>query len=290
MAEVIIYILAIVWILLYIIQIIHLYKNHSKPYISDFLESSYDKVPSNLNPSEISMLLYKNITPGVFTMIFMILIKKNIVKTIKEDNDYTFIYEENNSINPTQKHLIYLLFECIGENGIVKLSQISSFCNVQSNCSNFLSEYKIFKRLSFKDIKHNFYEEKKGYLNLKVLTVISIIIMISNFIFKVNFYPIYLIFLPTIFMYYYFYKIFKRTKEANTEYFKWLGYKNYLINKKDLKEDDREIVFIPVLGIERLVIIQNTLTHKVHRALNKCILKAILNGDRSIHFKWKKLK
>jgi Predicted membrane protein (DUF2207). len=290
MSELLVYSMTIIWIIFYVIGLIVLYRKCSKPYVSEFLENTYDKLPSNLNPSEISMLLYKNINSEVFTSVFLILIKKNIIKLVEEKEDYIFVYEKTNNLTPSQKHLIFLLFECIGEDSRVKLSQIMAYCNTHSGCSSFLSEYKMFKRSSFKDVRYKFYENKVGYSKLKKFTILSIVIMLLNLILKVNFYPIYLLVFPVIFMYYYFYKIFKRTPKANTEYFKWIGYKNYLVNKSDLKEDDKEIIYVPLLGIEKLTQIQDTLMHKVHKVFSKCILKATLNGDRSIRFKWEKLK
>lgn len=70
------YIVCIIWYLAFLGMILYLNFNRSVPYIPKFKEKIYSKIPSNLNPGELSNLMYKNISPNVFAATIMFLVKK----------------------------------------------------------------------------------------------------------------------------------------------------------------------------------------------------------------------
>ena len=70
------YIVCIIWYLAFIGLLLYLNFNDSVPYTPKFKEKIFPKIPSNLNPGELSNLMYKSISPDIFTATIMFLVKK----------------------------------------------------------------------------------------------------------------------------------------------------------------------------------------------------------------------
>ena len=70
--------------------IIYLYNRNYKPYPSKFHQKYYEKLPSDLEPGELSLLLYRKIEPQVFTTTILGLIKKGAIELSYYEEDYHF--------------------------------------------------------------------------------------------------------------------------------------------------------------------------------------------------------
>lgn len=283
-----IYSLSVIWVFSYIILLFYLYYVNKKPYKTTFLEEKYDKVPSSLTPSELSMLLYKKMIPSVFTANFLLLIENGIVAVEKRGNDYLFLLHECETITDSQKELTILLFHEIGDGDIVYLSQIERFCMDHSGCSTFLSGYQLWKSSLYREVKYQFYEQKKGYTIINIFRNAAIFLIIVNFLTKTNSILVYLLLFPAYFLYLYFYKIYKRTEAANDDYYKWLGYKHYLVEKSKFTKTEERNASIYGLILKCISVVEKKLPEHEYFILNlelvitKCIHRAILRGDRSI--------
>lgn len=285
-------ILGSIWGISYLIFIFYLYCVNKKPHHSSFLEEQYNQVPSPLTPNELSILLYKKIVPSTFTANILLLIQGGIITVEKMENDYLFLRHDYKTMSDSQKELIILLFEEMGSGDSVYLTQIDRYCNTHSGCSNFLAGYQIWKRETYRESRYNFYEEKRGYMGVKLFKNIALLLMLLNYIMKTHLIFIYLIFIPTYCLHIYFYKIYKRTKEANTEYYKWLGYKHYLMEKDEISEAEEAnaSIYGTVLGcastVEAKLPKHDFFIIRVESVITRCIRKSILKGDRSIKIKW----
>ena len=66
------YIICLIWYFAFIGLVLYLNFNCNLPYTPKFKEKIYPKIPSNLNPGELSSLMYKDISPNVFTATIML--------------------------------------------------------------------------------------------------------------------------------------------------------------------------------------------------------------------------
>lgn len=290
--EIALYLCALAWLFGYICFIIYLHIVDSKPYLSEFTEEKYPKAPSPLNPHELSVLLYKKVVPSAFTASILVLIKKGIIWVQEKDGDYIFCRQKDTNLSNSQKDLMLLLFEEIGGGEAVRLSEINAFCKTHDTCSTFLFTYQNWRKNAYREVKYNFFEEKKGYKSVKLYKNIGFLLILANFITGIHFIPIYCMIIPIWFLHIYFYKIYKRTKEANTEYFKWLGYKNYLLSRDafSIEEETHATIYGVILGLG--TVIDQKLTRGDHlivsleAIITRCVRNATLKGDRSIHLPW----
>lgn len=285
-------ILVLLWVIGYIFVIRYFYTVNSKPYISDFLEPTYSQVPSSLNPPEIAVLLYKKV--GIETLVasVLVLIKKGVIFVNAKADDYVLTYNPLENLSLSQKYVISILFDIIGEGDTVTLHKIKHACDSSSGATNMLLEYESFKKGAYKDVRYRFYDDKKGYKIMQYYSYIGAILLILNFVLGIHLLPIYLLFIPIIFLRIYFFGIYKRTKKANTEYFKWLGFKHYLLCEKQLPADQKESYYIYATLLDCLESVTHTykdanaFAWKLSKSLQHCTKKAILTGNRKIHFKW----
>lgn len=281
------------WYLLSIVLVIVLYFKSSKPYPSSFKGVMVKEAPDKLNPSLLSFLMYKKIVPEVFTAIIIVLIKRGFIKVIKDQDDYILEHQKiNDKLSKSQKLVLDILFNSIAKDSRLKISDIGNYGNSNYGCSDFLLNYQILKKVIYKEIyENNFYETKTLYSYIKFYRIIAFILIVVNFIFKFHFVLGYIIIIPAYMVMIYFSKIYKRTKEANDEYHKWLGYKKYLltldanqINKDNLPSYTIQTL---ILGIARdffaKVDTDNLFIVKLNSNINRLVFRSILYGNRSIN-------
>jgi hypothetical protein len=82
------YILCVIWYLIFIGAILYLSINDSMPYVPKFKDKFYTKIPSKLNPGELSNLMYKKMSSDVFTATIMFLVKKGILTLKRTKKDF----------------------------------------------------------------------------------------------------------------------------------------------------------------------------------------------------------
>lgn len=281
-----------IWVIGYIYVIRYFYIFNSKPYVSDFLERTYKEVPSTLNPPEISMLLYKKVGMETLVASILVLIKKEVIFVSRQAGDYVLTYNSLKNVSLSQKYVISILFDIIGEGETVTLHKIKHACDSSRGATNMLLEYESFKKGAYRDVRYRFYEEKRGYKLMIYYGYIGWLLFALNIILGIHLLPVYLLILPLLFLRIYFFGIYKRTKKSNTEYFKWLGFKHYLMHQKNLAIEQKDSYYIYGTLFDCLETL--TYTYKdpdafalqLQRSIFHCTRKAILTGNRRIHFKW----
>lgn len=280
----------IIWYFVCFLYAVYLYFNNSKPY---YCEEIYNikSVPYKVNPAELSILMYNKITPEVITATIVFLIKKGSISYKKLNNDY-LIYKKNNEIklNKGQKYLLELLFDEIGSQDKVKTSAIYSYCTNNRNSSNFLNSYSIWRRLVLNEIsKNNYFEKKDSYIMARNIKIIGSILFIINIVLRYNLFLGYFIIIPSFLIMFYFRIIYKRTKEANKKYYKWISYGNYLNDKSKLLEDENFIYNSYGLILNNGCNLCKTDNYEFVISLNEAIKKSLkranLYGNRSIFIK-----
>ncbi|MDD3341728.1 MAG: DUF2207 domain-containing protein [Bacilli bacterium] len=280
-------VLVLLWVVGYMFILGYLYRKNSKPYVSSFLETTYSKIPSSLNASEISVLLYKKIGTEAFIAGILYLIDKQIITVEQKENTYFLTYHPTEPLSFSQKYMITMLFDTLTSIKTVSLDTISHRCDTSSGATNFLLEYSSFQKASYKEIRYRMYEDKKGYTLVTYYGYIGLFLLILNFLLRIHSLPIYILIIPVLFLKVYFLKIYKRTKAANTEYFKWLGFKHYLMNKQEFPKETTHTFYMyaTLLGILDIVCKQNQDSHfvlELHKTLSHSLRKAIWEGNRGI--------
>ena len=215
------YIICIIWCLTFLGVILNLLLTYSAS-PSKFKEKVYQKIPSPLNPGELSILMYKKISPDVFSATIMFLVKKGVLTLKRKKDDFVIILNENNiRLSPSQKMVINILINGMGNGRQVTFNQIKDYCKSDFNCSEFLINYNLWKQMLIRESnKKKFYIDKLEYSQVKILRTTGIILFLLNIIFGFNSLIGYFIIIPACFIVLYFYKIYKRTEQANEEYHK----------------------------------------------------------------------
>lgn len=281
------------WFVFVILIAIYLYIRNFKPYKTSFNEDFYTQIPSMISPIELSDLMYKKVVPSALSAEVLKLFNEGILKIEKDSKDgerYIRLDRiSNKDFTIGKDYTVKLLINIIGNGSRVSIKEIYKFCERKRNCDNFLMEYKIWCRIMRKEnFKHIFYENKTQYGLVRFLTIIGCILFIANIVgnFRIN--VGYATLLPAVLLLLYFTKIYKRTREANEEYHKWIAFKQFLENVENFKctimNPDDYVIYGIVLGVKGLEkkITNHTYYEEVTEALNRCIVRALLNGNRRL--------
>lgn len=282
-------IFAIFWILLFIEQIYKIYQQNSKPYLSDFLAFSLKEVPSDIRPNELSLLVDRKIGIKTYISTFFYLIWKGVILVKSKDDDIIFTYykkeEDEGRLTLNEQYFLSTFFGGIGSKEEVRLSQMASFGKYYSNRTNLLMEYTIWKKIALEDVKEQYFEMKKGYRGVYTTIFIGVLLLFFNFIFKENILFIYFLVFPIYFLHFYFKHTYKRTKSANTEYFKWTSYKRYIFHLSPYIKDVPYFIIVNLIGLQHVedrIQAEDLYMVEIEKVLTKLVRGAILKGGRSL--------
>lgn len=286
------YIVCIIWCLVFLGLVLYLNFNYSMPYTPKFKDKIYPKIPSNLNPGELSTLMYKKISPNVFTATIMFLVKKGVLTLKRTKSDFVLILNDTNiKLSPSQKVVVTTLIDNMGDKKKVTFKQIEDYCKSEHNCSEFLSNYQLWNKTITKEAnKKIFYVEKKEYNQVKFLRIVGIILFILNIILGFHSLLGYFIIIPAYFIVLYFCKIYKRTESANEEYHKWIAFKNYLNNIDSYFYEPENIGSYIIYGLVlKISDLEQKLTNfhcveKLNSIINHSVIISSLRANRSIKF------
>ncbi len=287
------------WYLVFLILIIVIYILNVKSHKSQFKEVVKKDYPSSLRPTELAMLMYKKMIPEVITATILVLIKNNKILIEEEEDDYLLVLNDNVNykVRTEQQCVIDILFNLIARGNKVKLSEIERYASKKGNSSDFFTNYYVWKRVAQKETFYrNFFEPKSGYKLIIFYKYITLFLVIINFLTNNHWLSAYLLILLSIALNLFFYKSYKRTKEANDEFYKWKGFKTYLLNYKDKdnKLNDEQSYFFLIYGTvlkvsnlfaKETFIDKGQLVQKLNKAINKCVINAELYAHREI--KWR---
>lgn len=289
----------VLWYLVFLIFLFVIYYRNAKPHKVTYNEQLRKNYPSVLNPVELSLLMYKKIVPEVFTasIIDLIRLKKIEVKKVNNDYQLTINNDIENEIPKSYEYILDILFNSIVKDPGMMLSKLEEYADNKANSTEFFTNYYVWKRIAHKEtFCQQFYEPKMGYSMLTIYRTIVDILIIINFLTGFHNFLAYFLIVPSFILSFVFYYTYKRTKEANEEYYKWKAFRNYLINfsneNRKLNRDDicNFLVYGTVL---RTASIMNNecfdgfdeFSNQLNAIIRKCVINANLHARREI--KWK---
>lgn len=288
--EAIFYNVLVFWYLLFILLIIHLSLFNSLEHKPDFKSYYYDKTPSNKTAGQLSMLLYRKIVPEVITATIILLINKRILKLEETQNDYIISLNSGvnvNKLGASDKFIISMFLENMGDNNRISFSAINKYCESNRNSSEFLLNYQIWLKIIRKESNvNNYYETKTFYSKIKLYKIIAIVLFAINIISGYYLVSGFLMLIPAYFLQVYFFNIYKRTKEANEDYHKWMAFKNYLTKFNDFKLNDTQkkdyLYYGLVLRVDKLdnKVFSNKYSSILNKAIKKCVRRSYKLGIR----------
>jgi len=222
----------------------------------------------------------------------MFLVKKGVLTLKRNKKDFVILLNDTDTrLSPSQKLVIDILINDIGNKEKVTFKQIEEYCLNNHNCSEFLLNYKMWKKMMIKESnKKCFYEEKTEYNQVKLMRNIGIGLFILNILFGYHSIIGYFIIVPACFITLFFYKIYKRTVSANEEYHKWLAFKRYLYNIENFFYEKENIGSYIIYGLVlRIPDLEKILTNfhcveKLNNIINHNVILASLKGSRGIKF------
>lgn len=293
------YFFLIIWYVAVITFIIYLYRHNYKPYSSKFQGSYYESLPSELEPGELSMLLYRKIEPQLFSTTILSLIKKGVLELQFIDQEYHFkiVHNVSGRVKLTRAETVIRDFLLsVAHMGKFSLTDLSQYCGTKKGDTEFLFQFELWKKVLRKESSQkHFYEEKKGYRLMKLLKNLGIVLLIVNFVGGYHLFTGYSTLLPVLFLPFFFSIIYKRTEEYNEEYEKWLAFGNYLSHLKEfaVPTDINQFTMSAIVlkKIDALHIYKPddksiAFASKLSQTMLKCYRHAYLNGNRSITNLW----
>ncbi len=289
----------VLWYVVFLAFFVIIYFLNTKPYKSKFQKTTIEQYPSKLKPVELSMLMYKKITPEVFTTSILSLIHHKIITITKIKDDYILELKDNESINieKAQEYIIDILFNSIAKDKKLSLSTLEKYALNKGNGSEFLTNYYVWKRIAQREtFNKKFYEPKTGYNLIVIYRIITIVLVSINFLTKHNSIMAYLLIFLSLILKYFFYRTYKRTNEFNDEYHKWVGFQNHLksFSSESIEQSDEQIFdglsYRLILKTYKNMQNQNfdgmdEFGIKLNNVVNRCVINAELYAHRKI--KWK---
>lgn len=285
-------ILIFVYYIISVLLIVYLYLNYSKPYKTEKLLNYTNKIPSTISPIELSILLNNKITPQAFTATIYYLIEIKALIKVKEKKDICLYRNLNfdGNLSHSQKYVIKMLIETIGNGEKVYLDKIEKYCDDNIGATTFLSNYEIWRRLATAEgSKKSFFEPKHSNLLVKWFSIIGIGLFLINILLGIHAFLGYCLLLPSLFIVFYYKKIFKRTKKYNNQFYEWLEFSNYLKNIKQLgyqKENTNLYVMYSIIldkieFVEPYVLKSDDFIN-INKFIKRCYKRAYFHGSRSI--------
>lgn len=279
-------IIVILWYLVSLFMLLFIYSNCIRRYDSKNEKKKYEKNPKKISNSELSYLMYKNISSEVLTASILDLINRKYLLVDEIDGEY-YIKENFGStskLSQSDKYLLEIINRIIDGKKSISLTALSNYCNSKKNAKDFLINYEIYtKILRNESTNIPYFETKLIYSKINLYKNISYGLWLMSFVLTFyKYYSIlgYLIIIISFLINELFLKSYKRTKEANDLYFDYIAYKNYLNDIDKLGYDNKEINNYIMAGLILKVeeidqkLEQGTFPLKLNDAVSRCVKKA----------------
>ena len=281
------FLILITWYIIYIIFMVYLYFRYSRPYKVKKISKYCKDIPEKLNPTELSMLIYHKITPSTLSATIAYLIEQGLV--IRDGNILRKI-ESEQLLSTSQNSAIEILFDVLGDGKKVDVTKIDGFCHSNSTATDYLLAYDIWNNLALREASNKqFYVQKLDYELVRWFQIIGYVLAVLNFVFGIHNVMGYVIVLTAYFILQYFYKTYKRTREYNEEFYKWLGFGNYLatFSSKDEMNVNHSTALVYSLILDKVSHTEQVLRNEqfltnLDKSLQKCYRKAFFFGNRKI--------
>lgn len=256
-------VLGVLYIIGIIVLIIYFYIKYDKEYKSAFVGKYNRTIIDTYAPEDVEYLMDKKITGKALSASMLNLInKKNIKveKATKGKNNYTFTLLNKDKISSSEEKLIDFLFNFIGDGKTFDSDEMRKKSKTTSSNKNlFYESYTEWKdEVETDSIAQDFYQDNNVYKFIGgVYVVFGIILVILNYIFKINSAWLYLSIPFMVIFIFYLASIKKRTVKGNEDYVKWKAYKNFLedfgrLDEKKIPEVklwEKLLVYAAVFGI-----------------------------------------
>lgn len=267
----------VTWFIGLIFILYKIYVKYDKEYKAQFDGKYFRDIPNSYGPEIVSYLMYKNINNNSFSASILELIRKKVLileeievekkKFIgnKKEKDYklTKKLDNDSQISDTEKIILDLIIDEIGNGKYVTLNEITDYSKDYKHAKHFMSSYDSWKNKSeINAIEKHFYEDItsakiKGVLYSLIVPIISFITILSELSLGI----FYFFNIVSIISIIYFISITKRTINGNEDYAKWNGLKNFLLDFGTFKDKElpeihlweQYLVYATVFGIAEKV-------------------------------------
>lgn len=278
-----------IWWALFIFLTFYLYVKSIKQYKTTYNEQYFKGIPSDLSLIEVSNLINKKIDANTLAAYVINLINRTVLKIEVEDGvEYIRRGPYKGNLSIGDESTIKLILYTMGDGEQATISQLYNFCNRKRNKSVMLMEFQIWCKVMKKEnYKHIFFETKEEYGLVKGITMFGCLLFFINILAHFNNILAYFTLVPAILLFFVYSNVHKRTRQANDEYYKWLSFKSYLDNIEKFDDEilypEEYIVYGTCLGVKGLEkkLTDHNYCERLIEALNRCIIKAILSGNRS---------
>lgn len=279
-----------VWWAIFIFLTLYVYYKGIRPYKVSFNEEYFKGIPDDLNIVEVSNLVNKKINADTLAAYVVNLIGRKILKVeIEDGEEYIRRGSYKGKLSIGDEATVKLILYTMGDGDQVKISQLYNFCNRKRNKSIMLMEFQIWCKIMKKEnYKHIFFEMKEEYPIVKFMSIFGSALFFINVFGHFNNILAYLTLLPAILLLLVYSKVFKRTRFANEEYYKWMAFKAYLENIEQFDDEiaypEEYLAYSICLGIKGLEtkITNHSYSERLVEALNRCVVKAVLSGNRNL--------
>lgn len=215
-----------------VIMIIHVYRKYDKEYKSLFTNEYFRDFPSSIDPEYVGYLMHKRIDSNELSASILNLIYKKKIgfKELGNDNFKLELLDQE-GLNEVDLSLIKFLFH---DKKDITLKELKK--SAKNSYSSFLNRYSKWKQIAKQEAeKMNFFENNKGIKTLCSVYCVMTLIIGFSLCSILGVIGVILVILSIITLCY-LSSFYRRTKEGNEEYHKWLGLKKFMNDFGNFKE------------------------------------------------------
>lgn len=254
----------VLYLIIMTFYLIYTYIKYDKEYKYNLNNEYLREIPATYPPYVLEYLLKKDITSTSFSTTILDLIEKKVITVVENPNnkkDYILKLMNPENISQTERKVIDLIFNDIGNNNEVSINQIKTYGNNEKNAQNFLLQYRLWKADATTEAKvENFYE---SFVSVKVLGVllscIAGILVYLNIVLQTEVVLCYFVGVVGIVSFIYFIAFKKKSKKGIEHYTKWMAFKKFLkdfgrFHEKELPEIklwEKYLVYAHILGVAK---------------------------------------
>ena len=289
--EIIFYAILILWYFIFLLFSVHLYISHYKKHEVSFKEQYLEKIPSNINLPNLSMLLYHKIDYSLFiATIYFLIYKKTLKFQTISGETYLVLTSEKIKLSRSQESVVLFLIRIIGDGKMVSIKSIKDYSNNSYDKSDFIFNYQMWLKESQKETSwKGYYEEIDCYQAASYISYLSVALALVNTFLKTYMILGYLPLILTGIQMFLFFKIARRTKDSEQEYFKWQAFKSHLADHNLKNTENTELYIIYGLLLRINVIDKVNVKNKremstLYDAIYECLSKTRLNKEKNVLF------
>lgn len=263
-------ILGIAYIIGVLILWLYIYFKYDREYKSSFNLYYYREFTGDYEVEVVDYLMKKDITPAAMNASIMNLIYKGAIEIAeipsqkKKDKDVKLIKKSEEHVNDTEKKLLSLLFDTVGNGQEVTLKEIEKFSKNYNTAEKFMLGYNSWQMSAKADAKkEGFFEDHNGiraiataYMFLGILLIIFMAILkIENIVLIIA------IAISSVALLIYALSFKKWSVKGREHYLKWTAFKRFLTDFGKLQEKevpdiklwDKYLVYATLFGIAKEV-------------------------------------